>query len=294
MASPSISSSSPVPALAPAPGAARDPSVSPDRVVVPPEATRPGEEDVRLRPGRDQAGSRDDTAPRDGFRLSDDAIERLGREDPALEARIRALIRPRAEADAAFVAMVEENEVREELSHFERGRIAVIAANQGAFANVEDAVNRLYATGSKAKRSKVRSFALIFEELGDMLRFPEALTEKRGLRLSAALRNGSEGKLRQALSSGAAEDAEGEWQLLEPVIVQAEMAPRSPSRGGRPRARQPAQYGWIDDQTIRTSSGVTIRHARDGKAHVLRIEGSMIDNDLMESLMLEIRALLER
>ncbi|WP_103173576.1 ParB N-terminal domain-containing protein [Paracoccus sp. SY] len=213
---------------------------------------------------------------------------------PEKYACIRALIRPRAEADAAFVAMVEENEVREELSHFERGRIAVIAANQGAFANVEDAVNRLYATGSKAKRSKVRSFALIFEELGDMLRFPEALTEKRGLRLSAALRNGSEGKLRQALSSGAAEDAEGEWQLLEPVIVQAETAPRSPSRGGRPRARQTAQYGWIDDQTIRTSSGVTIRHARDGKAHVLRIEGSMIDNDLMESLMLEIRALLER
>ena len=96
MASPSISSSSPVPALAPAPGAARDLSVSPDRVVVPPEATRPGEEDVRLRPGRDQAGSRDDTAPRDGFRLSDDAIERLGREDPALEARIRA------EAEAAL------------------------------------------------------------------------------------------------------------------------------------------------------------------------------------------------
>lgn len=96
MASPSISSSSPVPALAPAPGAARDPSVSPDRVVVPPEATRPGEEDVGLRPGRDQAGSRDDTAPRDGFRLSDDAIERLGREDPALEARIRA------EAEAAL------------------------------------------------------------------------------------------------------------------------------------------------------------------------------------------------
>ena len=82
-------------------------------------------------------------------------------------ARIRALIRPRAEADAAFVLMVEENEVREELSHFERGRIAVIAANQGAFANTEDAVNKLFASGSKAKRSKVRSFALIFEELGE-------------------------------------------------------------------------------------------------------------------------------
>ena len=207
--------------------------------------------------------------------------------------RIRALIRPRTEADAAFVAMVEENEVREELSHFERGRIAVIAANQGAFANVEDAVNRLFATGSKAKRSKVRSFALIFEELGDMLRFPEALTEKRGLRLSAALRNGAEGRLRQALSRSP-EDAEEEWAMMEPVIVQSEGTPRSPARGGRPRSQPRTEYGWIDDQTLRTTSGITIRHARDGRAHVLRLEGAALDADLMDSLIAEIRSLLER
>lgn len=208
-------------------------------------------------------------------------------------ARIRALVRPRAEADSAFVAMVEENEVREELSHFERGRIAVIAANQGAFANVEDAVNRLYASGSKAKRSKVRSFALIFEELGDMLHFPEALTEKRGLRLSAALRDGAEARLRQALSARTPSDAEAEWQLIEPVLAEAESMPRNPSRGGRPRSKPAPQYGWIDDQTLRTTTGITIRRARDGDAHVLRLEGRL-DAELVESLMLEIQALLER
>ena len=207
---------------------------------------------------------------------------------------IRALVRPRTQADAAFVAMVEENEVREELSHFERGRIAVIAANQGAFANVEDAVNRLFATGSKAKRSKVRSFALIFEELGDMLRFPEALTEKRGLRLSAALRNGAEARLRKALSGVSPDDAEEEWQLLEPLLAQLEDAPRSPARGGRPRGKATVQQGWIDDLTIRTASGITIRRARDGNAHVLRLEGRALDSDLMDSLMVEIQALLER
>lgn len=208
--------------------------------------------------------------------------------------RIRALIRPRADADAAFVAMVEENEVREELSHFERGRIAVVAANQGAFANVEEAVNRLYATGSKAKRSKVRSFALIFEELGDMLRFPEGLTEKRGLRLSAALRDGAETRLRQALSGDMPQDAEQEWQMLEPVVARTEETPRSPAKGGRPRRNAPVHYGWIDDLTIRTTSGITIRRARDGSAHVLRFEGGRLDGDLMDSLMMEIRALLER
>ena len=208
--------------------------------------------------------------------------------------RIRALIRPKAEADAAFVAMVEENEVREELSHFERGRIAVIAANQGAFANVEDAVNRLFATGSKAKRSKVRSFALIFEELGDMLRFPEALTEKRGLRLSAALRDGAEARLRKVLSAGTPGNSEEEWQLLEPVLAQVEDAPRSPARSGRPRTKAPAQYGWINDLTIRTTSGITIHRARDGNAHVLRLEGGPINSDLMDMLMTEIQALLEK
>lgn len=208
--------------------------------------------------------------------------------------RIRALVRPRTQADAAFVSMVEENEVRAELSHFERGRIAVIAAKQGAFANVEDAVNRLFATGSKAKRSKVRSFALIFEELGDMLRFPEALTEKRGLRLSAALRDGAEASLRKALSTATPRDAEEEWQMIEPVLAQLEGAPRNPARGGRPRTRPSAPQGWTADTAIRTSSGITIRHARDGKAHVLRLEGRALDDTLMESLMIEIQALLDR
>lgn len=207
---------------------------------------------------------------------------------------IRALIRPRSESDEAFVAMVEENEVRQELSHFERGRIAVIAANQGAFANTEDAVNKLFATGSKAKRSKVRSFALIFEELGDMLAFPEALTERRGLRLATALRGGAEARLRQALSVSQPADPDEEWALIEPVLKAAEEGPREPSRGGRPRTKPVTAHGWVDDLTIRTSSGITIRRSKDGRGHLLRLEGRALSDDLMDSLMAEIQSLLER
>lgn len=206
---------------------------------------------------------------------------------------IRALIRPRSDADAAFVSMIEENEVREELSHFERGRIAVIAANQGAFANTEDAVDKLFATGSKAKRSKVRSFALIFEELGDMLQFPEALTERRGLRLAAALRRGAEGRLRKVLSDRPPADAEQEWLVIEPEIRAIEQGPRDTSRGGRPKS-SPAGYGWIDSQTIRTSGGITIRRATDSRGYILRFEGPAMTAELMDSLMAEIQALLER
>ena len=205
----------------------------------------------------------------------------------------RMNFKPMFEADAAFAAMVEENEVRAELSHFERGRIAVIAAQQGAFANTEEAVNRLYATGSKAKRSKVRSFALIFEELGDMLEFPEDLTEKRGLRVSAALRLGAEAQLREALSGRPAKDSDEEWAALEPIIVGFESGPRDASRGGRPKSK-PKELGWTNAKTLQLSSGITIRWAQDSRGHILRFEGRGIDSEIMKSLMTEIRNLLEK
>ncbi|KHA54282.1 hypothetical protein [Sulfitobacter geojensis] len=46
--------------------------------------------------------------------------------------------------------------------------------------------------------------AMIFEELGDMLQFPEALREKDGLRLAQGLRGGAEAKLRDVLGAGQA------------------------------------------------------------------------------------------
>lgn len=206
---------------------------------------------------------------------------------------IRAIIRPKTEADIAFVAMVEENEVRAELSQFERGRIAVISAQQGAFLNVEDAVNKLFATGSKAKRSKVRSFALIFEELGDMLEFPDALSEKRGLKLAQVLRQGGEARLRDALAAASPASAEEEWAALEVVIDAMDAPAKDPKRGGRPK-KAPSALGWRDADTMVTSSGVTIRRQADSKGFVLRFEGAAVDSTLMDSLLEEIRVFLEK
>ncbi|MEB8386449.1 ParB/RepB/Spo0J family partition protein [Rhodobacteraceae bacterium KMM 6894] len=208
-------------------------------------------------------------------------------------ATIRTIIRAPADADQAFVTMVEENEVRSDLSQFERGRIAVIAAQQGAFVNVEEAVNRLYATGSKAKRSKVRSFAMIFEELGDMLTFPEALTEKRGLRLAQALRGGAEAKLREDLGDHPPADADAEWAQIEAVIDALDTPTPDARRGGRPKAK-PRVSGWQGAETLHTSAGITIRQQQDSKGYILRFEGKGMDAVMMEHLLNEIRALLEK
>ncbi|WP_410218234.1 ParB/RepB/Spo0J family partition protein [Paracoccus sp. (in: a-proteobacteria)] len=206
---------------------------------------------------------------------------------------IRTIIRPRSDAGTAFVSMIEENEIRENLSHFERGRIAVIAANQGVFASTEDAVDKLYATGSKAKRSKIRSFALIFEELGDMLQFPQKLTERRGLQLASALRQGGEPQIRQTLSQALPTDAEEEWQIIETLIRLQNHGDRDLGRGGRPKS-DARQFRHVDGQTLLTSSGIKIRCSEDSKGYLLRLEGRALTSELINQLIRDLKASLER
>lgn len=190
---------------------------------------------------------------------------------------IRAIVRDPQELGGTFGAMVEENEVRANLSHYERGRIAVVASQEGAFVNVEAAVDALFTVASKAKRSKIRSFALIFEELGDMLNYPEALREKDGLKLAQALRAGAEARIREALAAGLPGSAEEEWAIID-AAIEAERPPeRDPSRGGRPRQKE---FGKVRQ----TDTGITIITGQEGKDWVIRLKGNRLDRVMVQEL----------
>jgi len=168
-----------------------------------------------------------------GFRRLE-AFARLNRSHDGF-AEIPAFVRAGNDSSAAYVSMVEENELRANLTPYERGRIAVLVVGQGVFASIEEAVDVLFAAASKAKRSKVRSFAAVHEGLGDLLRFPSALSEKAGLRLATALRAGGQAGLRQALAAAAPESDREEWRLLETALNAQEVPAREAGRGGRPR-----------------------------------------------------------
>lgn len=199
-------------------------------------------------------------------------------------ATIKAVVRDPATLGGPFAAMVEENEVRSSLSHFERGRIAVIAAQQGVFANVEAAVDALFAQASKAKRSKIRSFALIFEDLGDMLMFPQALREKDGLRLATALRDGHQALIREGLADVAPETAAEELERIEAVIASLEPAAPRPDRGGRPATRP------VKGRMSELSTGVRLVSGHDGEAWYIRIEGARVDGVMVEQLVRQLEA----
>lgn len=147
---------------------------------------------------------------------------------------IPAFLRDHTSSESAYVSMVEENEVRANLTHYERGRIAVLAAQQGVFDTTQAAVDTLFQSASKAKRSKIRSFALVHEALGDLLQYPTDMSEKVGLRVAQALKQGLQPQLRAELGRARSASLSEEVQLLENACKSPALQP-SPSKGGRPR-----------------------------------------------------------
>ncbi|WP_281827547.1 ParB/RepB/Spo0J family partition protein [Jannaschia rubra] len=213
------------------------------------------------------------------------------REVAGPEGTIRAFVRPAPEAADALAAMVEENEIRSDVSSYERGRTAAMAVQDGVFPDLATAVDRLFAAASKAKRSKVRSFALIHEELGDLLSWPGALSERQGLRLAGALKAGQGAWLRQALGTGAGTDPAEEWVVMEEALDTLEAERDRPvSQRNRPRETQTGRAprpGRID-----LANGMSITHEVDSRGHVLRFGGKVVDTTLVRTVMDEIERLL--
>ncbi|QPM92561.1 ParB/RepB/Spo0J family partition protein [Pseudooceanicola algae] len=142
------------------------------------------------------------------------ALGRLAAED-ATFGRVLALVRAPKSASDAYVAMVEENEIRVGLSYYERARIAVKAVEQGVYPDLKAALNGLFANVSRAKRSKIKSFTLIVEALDGVLRFPTAIGERLGLDLAKRLEDpAAAAALLDGLGGSPADNAEEEQARL--------------------------------------------------------------------------------
>ena len=157
-----------------------------------------------------------------------EALKALAAKHPGQSGTVKAFVRSvESEADA-YVAMVEENEVRANLSYYERARIACEAAEKGVFPTAEIAVRELFRHASRPKRSKILSFLKIHRALGDVLRFPTAISERAGLALSKTLADDAvAARVAQTLSETHPESAEAEMAAISAVAVQRASEGRS-------------------------------------------------------------------
>ena len=129
-------------------------------------------------------------------------------------ATVQALVRRPDTAQDAYTAMVEENEIRTGISQYERARVAALAAARGVFEDEEAALRALFATASRPKRSRIRSFLELYHGLDGALRFPAHIPERLGLALVERLREGQAPRIATALARAAPETPEAELALL--------------------------------------------------------------------------------
>lgn len=128
---------------------------------------------------------------------------------------VLAVVRAPDSAADAYVAMVEENEIRVGLSYFERARIVDQAVEGGVCRDETAALQILFSSASRAKRSKIKSFLPVVRALGGHLNFPTAIPERLGLALAQALADpGFAARLKDRLRKGRPETAEAEQALL--------------------------------------------------------------------------------
>ncbi|HMO70056.1 MAG TPA: ParB N-terminal domain-containing protein [Paracoccaceae bacterium] len=149
---------------------------------------------------------------------------------------VLALLRRPEGAGAAYVAMVEENEIRLGLSHYERARIVARAAEGGVFETDRAALQALFAAASRARRSKIGSFLAIVRALDPVLRFPAAIPERLGLALARWIETAPAAAARLAaeLAADPAPDAAAELARLAAALRPGAAA--GPSPGPSPGA----------------------------------------------------------
>lgn len=146
-------------------------------------------------------------------------------------AEVAAFLRRPDDLAQSYVAMVEENEIRADLSHYERARIVLRAVETGAFETEKQALQSLFAGASYARRSKIKTFVPIVAALDGHLRFPAALNERNGLLIGRALAAVPDmaGRMRAALAGAEPATALEEADLLKRVMQ--DRSGRKPAAG---------------------------------------------------------------
>lgn len=169
--------------------------------------------------------------------------------------QVKALVVAPESMQAAYVAMVEENEIRADLSLYERARIAMRAYHEGIFPTQKAALQGLFDAVSRSKRSKINSFIPLVEALDGVLKFPAAIPEKLGLELARALNDDS--GLRSAiyarLQNTPPKTPQDELDRLGAALTGRDRRPALPPVKGRPAPVVPAAPPAVRPRVTGTS-----------------------------------------
>lgn len=203
---------------------------------------------------------------------------------------ILAIVRKPQDAADAYLSMVEENEIRANLTYYERGRIVARAADEGVFRADRLALAALFAAVPRARRSKIGAFVGVVRSLDDVLQFPTDLSEKQGLILAKRLieEPGLKAYLHKCLSDNPPKTASAEAAILARAVPGAAPAPTPDATPG-PAAPAPAKPASAAS-VVELRPGFEMQRHSDGS---LTFQGEkMADRIFVSRLMDAVKAVL--
>ncbi|MDJ1008336.1 MAG: ParB N-terminal domain-containing protein [Paracoccaceae bacterium] len=192
---------------------------------------------------------------------------------------VAALLRRPSDAGSAYVAMVEENEIRADLSHWERAEIVARAVEEGVFADIEAGLAALFGAVSRARRSKIRSFVGLRAALGGAVRFGPDLSERLGLALAKAVAGDRSfaPALAARLAAAGPATAEDERAVFAAALKAAETGPGKP---GKPAETVSNMAPNGPGEAAGAAAAIRI----SGRAGQLRLEGPGVDGAFRTAL----------
>lgn len=216
------------------------------------------------------------------------------------DARIPAVILSGRSRQDAYAAMVEENEIRADLSPYERGRIAAVAAEEGVFPDLKAAVDHLFAASPKAKRSKIRALGRVHQWLGDILIAPHLLGERICLRMARAISEHGIPAVRAVLQTGSGVQVEGRVSCgadeiaagLDRLTNAAPVAAPSSKPSARHDAKPVETCGAGSEDRIDLGQGLTLHLRRIEHGVHIGLRGRRIDDALVGELVESLRRVL--
>ena len=172
-------------------------------------------------------------------------------------ATVRAFLRQPQSASDAYVAMVEENEIRVGLSYYERARIVARAAEQGVYPDEATALRGLFASASRAKRSKIGSFIAIYHALDEHLRFASAIPERLGLSIAKLVKDDPKAmsSIVKTLAHAGADTSDAEISILTQAVNSTR---EEPAKASAAEAEVPSKEMIGDIQISQSPNGARI------------------------------------
>lgn len=171
-----------------------------------------------------------------------------------------AVLRSPDSIAAAMAEMVAENEIRTQITAWEKARLVQTTLDEGHFDSADTALRTLFPHAARQTLYRMRGHLDVVEALGAHLTTPEVHSSRRLDRLATALRAGWEDLMIAALLPLKSPSAETQWQALLPILTESTT---SDTTGDSPRPRR----------LLHLKKGLTIRREHTQHGYALRFSG---------------------